>query len=192
MRPPRTRTTHLLIAGVLSLGFVACSDDDGDSADDTVAVTDAPDVTAAPADTASDDAISGGTGTPGTPGTASGEDAEACEALQPISDYDAQTGPLVQAGDWDEIQTFIVDSEDEVIAAYEATAELVPDISDALLTLRDLTADYTAAAAEASDLATWVGDVTQLATVEYPGAGSAGLDVNTWAVEHCGFSTGGQ
>ena len=44
----------------------------------------------------------------------------------------------------------------------------------------------------ASDLATWVSDVTQLATVEYPGAGSAGLDVNTWAVEHCGFSTGGQ
>jgi hypothetical protein len=115
-------------------------------------------------------------------------DAEGCDALRAIADYDIEAGELIESAPWPEVQAFFVDSLPDVLAAYDDAIVAVPAQADTLTTLRDFTATTGDVAAEASSV-----EDLGLALLDLPGiteSGQAALELNDYATETCGFSTG--
>lgn len=121
--------------------------------------------------------------------TATGGLDAGCESLQAIADFDVQSGKLISGGaDWSEIQAYFVESTDDVVADYDDAIEANPAIADDLTTLRDYTSGLDELAAAATSLADLGNKLTSLPGTDE--AGRAGLAVNSYTEDNCGFSTG--
>jgi hypothetical protein len=105
-----------------------------------------------------------------------------------IADYDIEAGDLIASSSWADVQAFFIDSIPEVTAAYDDAIAAVPELAEPLATLRDFTASTADTAADATSVEDF-----GFAMLDLPGVmegGAAALEVNTYAEETCGFSTG--
>jgi hypothetical protein len=112
----------------------------------------------------------------------------ACDALRVIADYDIEAGDLIASSSWADVQAFFIDSIPEVTAAYDDAIAAVPELAEPLATLRDFTASTADTAADATSVEDF-----GFAMLDLPGVmegGAAALEVNAYAEETCGFSTG--
>jgi hypothetical protein len=187
----------ILPALLLTLGVASCGSDDDDMASDTteasagtVDTTEETEETDPRADTEAPDDTEASTEQT-TASAASGDTEETCDALRVISDYDQQSNSALAGGtDIEPIKQLFEESTPDVIAAYERVAAAEPDLADEAATL----SDFTEAAAEASEDANDLGELVT-AILGLPAvmeAGQAGVSLNTYAEENCGFSTGNQ
>ncbi len=120
-----------------------------------------------------------------------GADDDVCEPLLTVSEYDERTGDLVRGGTpWPELQAFFVESIEEVVAAYDEAISLADyELAEHLTVLRDFTDGFTELAASSDSLEELSTGATEMAGVLE--AGEAGLALDTFAEDTCGFSTGG-
>jgi hypothetical protein len=186
----------VLPALLLTLGLASCGDDDDMSSDTTAAssaesveTTDETQETGGPEET---EASSTPDETaPDETAGASGDTGETCDALRVISDYDKQSNAALAGGtDIEPIKQLFEESTPDVVAAYDRVATAEPELAGEAATL----SDFTEAAAEASKDANDLGELVT-AILGLPGvmeAGQAGLTLNSYAEENCGFSTGNQ
>jgi hypothetical protein len=77
-----------------------------------------------------------------------------------------------------------------VVAAYDDIATAEPELADAASTLSDFTQAAAAAAEDTDNLSELGTAILGLPNVN--AAAEAGLELNTYAEENCGFSTGNQ
>jgi hypothetical protein len=180
---PRTtpRLVALLAAAAVAFVLVGCGASGGSDADDSSTTT----------------AEAEGTTTTRAADTsetteAASEDADGegiCAPLKVLSDYDAESAQLVDDGDWGAAQDYFVNSTDDVVAAYDDAIDLDTDLTDDLVILRRVTEKTAEFAAESSDISELSDKLLALPDIEE--AGDAGLRLNTFAEEQCGFSTSG-
>jgi hypothetical protein len=200
-----TRTALLPLALLALTSITACGDDDDDAGAATVETTEATtedtteatteDRTEATAATTGEttEPTTDGTGadTDDTTGTASGDDSEICAALRVISETDRRTNELLGTnGDFDEIKEFFADETPEVLEAYDRVAAAEPELAGAAETLRAFTEESAGVIEEAEGIDDFIPKILELPNVVE--AGSAGLELNSYAEENCGFSTGNQ
>ena len=159
-----------------------------ETTEETTAATTA-DTTAATIDETTADTT--GATTADTAGSASGDDSEVCAALRVISETDRRTNELLGTnGDFDEIKEFFREETDEVLAAYDRVAAAEPDLAEDVATLRDFTEASAEIIEESDGIGEFIPKILELPNVME--AGSAGLALNSYAEENCGFSTGNQ
>jgi hypothetical protein len=185
--PPRLLVA--LAVGTLLLG--ACGTSGGDDASTTKAdaTTTSPTADETTATTEDGDATEP-TDTTDTPvGDGGDEGGEICGPLKVLSDFDAESARITQAGDWPDVQAFFVDHTDEVLAAYDDAIALDSEVTDDLEQLRDVTDTTVETAADADSLEDF--STKLLAKPGIMEAGAAGIALDDFAQEHCGFSTGG-
>lgn len=181
------------IAGVaVLLVLVAGCSTSGERSAEAPPTTDAPSTTVA-GETTTTGADAPSTTTPAsstTPAEPTGGDEDVCAALQRIRDFDTESSDLIDAdADWPELQQFFIDTTPGVLAAYDDAIAANSEITEELEILRDFssqTADIAAEASSLEDFGLRLNDVPGVAE-----AGTAGLALNEFAMDTCGFATGG-
>ena len=162
---PRFVLFAVSAAAVLLAGCGSSSDDGGDAADSGTTSTT--------------------TSMSTTSSAAPGED-PVCAPLKVISDMDADTTAAIGQG-WSATQEFFASNTPEVLAAYDDAIDLGTDLTADLEVLRAFTEQSASVAAESGSFEEFSNKL-----LSQPGvaeAGPAGLRLNTFAQETCGFST---
>ena len=170
-----------LLAGCSSSGG---SDADAPSRTTTTAAAKGPTTTAATSETTTTTGDDGETTT-----TGGGGDDAICKPLKAISDYDLETAAaLKEQAPWSEVQATYIKDTDNVLSAYDDAAALAdPSVAADIKTLRDFTAPTSDLARKATSLVD-----LGLALADQDGlleAGQAGLRLDTFARQTCGFGT---
>ena len=187
----RTPLRLVLIAAVAALLLAGCGTSGGDDASDSPTTTKADTATTAPEDTTTEAEVDDTTDTteaePTDTTAPAGEDI--CVPLKVLSDFDKESGALINGGDWPATQQFFIDHTDDVLAAYDDAIAIDSEVTadlEALKAVTETTADTAAGSSDLMDFSTKL--------LDQPGimeAGASGLALNTFAEENCGFSTGG-
>jgi hypothetical protein len=197
----RVKRLLILPAVLLAMSTIAACGDDDESSDDTTEVTvrDTTEQTieSTTADTTEEmtgetaDDTSGSTAAGGTTGGSSAAAGEVCESLEVISDYDKQSSQVMAGGgDHEEVLALFQEATPTVVAAYEDVAAAEPELADAASTLSEFTQDAAGAAEGTTNLSELATAILELPNVNE--AAEAGMMLNTYAEENCGFSTGNQ
>lgn len=202
----RVKRPLVLPALLLALSTVAACGDDDESSNDTTEVTVRDTTADSSADTTGDstdetinettddttgttDGTSGDTATTG--GTGAAAAGEVCDSLKVISDYDKQSSQVMAGGgEYEEVLALFQEATPSVVAAYDDVAAAEPELADEA----SLLSEFTQEAASAAEGTTNIGELAT-AILELPNvaeAGAAGMALNTYAEENCGFSTGNQ
>lgn len=183
----RTPSRIVLIATAAALALLAgCGTSAGDDALDETTTTAATATTAAPTKDGTETTEVETTEVDDT--EPSGDD-DLCAALQVLSQYDIDSAEIINSGDWEATQAFFVDRTADVLTAYDDAIALDTELSADLEAMRAITEGTADMAADSDDLAELSDKL-----LSQPGlmeAGEAGIRVNEYAQEHCGFSTGG-
>jgi hypothetical protein len=157
----------------MCLGFVACSADDDDSTDTTARSTAASGV---PTSTG-----------PTQPRPVITERAAVCDPLEEIAEFDhASAAALATGAPYEELRDLLVDSVDELTAAYEEVGTLVPALAGDVEVLRVVASAAADAAPDAQsmpELSSMLLTLPELA--EAPAARSRVADL---AFDRCGIA----
>ncbi|WP_421120370.1 hypothetical protein ACE2AJ_03350 [Aquihabitans daechungensis] len=183
----RTPLRLALIAGAAALLLAACGTSGGDDASDRPTTT-AEATSTAPTDTTAPEPADT-TETEEPTETTAPADEDLCVPLKVLSDYDIESARLISVGDWAAIQAFFVEETDSVLGAYDDAIALDSEFTEDLEALRAVSEGTAELAGESNDLMDLSGKLTSLPGIQE--AGQAGMRVNEYAEENCGFSTGG-
>lgn len=192
----RSRRAALLLPFLVAVALVGCGTSSGDDASEGPTTTEAsadPTTTEVTETTEAAETTVEEEPTETTENTETTEvpagDEDLCEPLQVLSDYDQESAEIIAGGDWTAIQAFLVDNTEPVLDAYDDAIALDTDLTADLEELRSVTEGTAEMAAEATDLMDLSDKLLALPNIAE--AGQAGLRLNTFAEETCGFSTGG-
>jgi hypothetical protein len=97
---------------------------------------------------------------------------------------------MAGGGDHEEVLALFQEATPTVVAAYEDVAAAEPELADAASTLSEFTQDAAGAAEGTTNLSELATAILELPNVNE--AAEAGMMLNTYAEENCGFSTGNQ
>ncbi|MEZ5138651.1 MAG: hypothetical protein R2711_07735 [Acidimicrobiales bacterium] len=105
-----------------------------------------------------------------------------------IADLDVRAGQVADSGDPEELQRFLLENLGAAVDAYDVAIPAVPEMADQLTALRDLTSRLVIDPRSARTLEEMV-DVL-LDDDEIGPASGAAIELDRYAQERCGFSTG--
>ncbi|HRW39406.1 MAG: hypothetical protein KDB04_17695 [Acidimicrobiales bacterium] len=111
-----------------------------------------------------------------------------CSALRGIADLDVQAGQVADSGDPEELRRFLLENLGAAVQAYEVAIPAVPEMAEQLTTLRDFTSRLEADLRAAGSLDEVVDAMFD--DEEIGPASGAAIELDRYAQEHCGFSTG--